>query len=377
MNDETMLREALHDLTFEQPAAPVDRVVGVRRRHVRRRTTQMGGVAAIVAIVAIGAAFIRAPFGNDTEPAHRDVPSWALQWADHRDGSVDQSVLDGAVASWQRFERESRPSTVVWYVGQTAVHDSWVVAVFEAETRTGRHLVAAQAQVGGADPGQSVIHQGEVGDWVIRDAPAPDPTRPPALVGLNLADVTAEGTSNWILVLSTPEFGFHWQAPGSAGGVATMKDGLAVVDTGEVRGQVSVVFDTDVVRNGPVSPIPVAFPGDDNSGAPTLEPATPVEAHGRQVFGRIGGQGTGALSFDSGSSRTRVTVLARCYGGPGRHLETLHLTVDNGPFAANVPCDDQQHEFAGPSLQPQADGHTVFFTGNAFTAFNIAVVKGK
>jgi hypothetical protein len=80
MNDETMLREALHELTLEQPSAPVDRVVGVRRRHVRRRTTQLGLVAGVVALITIAVAFAHVPFGNDAEPAQRPLPSWELPW---------------------------------------------------------------------------------------------------------------------------------------------------------------------------------------------------------------------------------------------------------------------------------------------------------
>lgn len=373
MNDETKLRDALHDLTLEQPDAPVDRVVGVRRRHVRRRTTQLGAAAAVIAIVAVTAAFVRAPFGNDTEPANRHVPSWALPWPDHRDGSVPQDVLDKGVSAWQQLDHVGTPRQIVWYVGQKTVRDTWVVAVFEADTDSGRHLVVARAPAAEVVYGQPGTRPNGGGPWVITDVPAPDPATPPALVGLNLADVSGAGIPNWILVLTRPkETGFHWQAPGSAGGDARLDRGLAVVDTGQVRGQVTVTFDSPPTQSGPVSPAPVAVPGDDDSGAPRLEEPRSVDIGDRKDLAGLAGQGSGAIGLGLRHSHVRVTLIARCYG----RLE-VHLRLDDGPFAVNVPCDDRQHEFSGPRLRPGSGGHTLFIDASNYTAYDIAIVRSK
>lgn len=375
MNDERVLMDALHDLTAGQPGPPADRFTAVRRRHVRRRTT-MAGAAALVAAVAVVGSFLLASAVTRTtpEPLNRPVPSWALPWPDHRDGSVSQKVLDGAVSAWRRFKDEGRPRMIVWYVGQTAVRDSWVVAVFEADTDSGRHLVVARAQASAVIYGQPAYRPSRGGPWVITDVPAPDPAPSPDLVGLNLADVNSAGIPNWILVLTRPtETSLHWEAPGSPGGEAELDRGLAVVDTGQVRGQVTVIFDRPVAQNGPVSPLPVVVPGDDESGAPQLEAARSVDTGGRVAIAGLGGQGSGAEGFGLSRSHARITVIARCYG----RLE-VHLRLDDGPFAANVPCDDRQHEFPGPRLRPRpGGGHTLFIDASNYTAYDIAIVKSK
>src|SRR4051812_15845811 len=148
--EEQALRSALDEVTVGQPEAPVDRAGAVRRRHVRRRQLQSVAAMAAVAVVAAGAVVVGGNVGGSrhTQELNRPVPSWALAWADHRDGSVPQQVLTGAVTRWTAQQLENAPlpasqpvqmSPVVWYVGQRVPGTDQVLAVFEA---TGLHAGA-------------------------------------------------------------------------------------------------------------------------------------------------------------------------------------------------------------------------------------------
>src|SRR3954470_15289829 len=82
-NDEPALRAALHDATLGQPEAPVDRIGGVRRRHVRRRAVQ-GGVA-VAAVVAVAAGVLTSVGGAGAPPPPQPLKqpppkSWQLTW---------------------------------------------------------------------------------------------------------------------------------------------------------------------------------------------------------------------------------------------------------------------------------------------------------
>src|SRR3954451_3208124 len=95
--DEQAMRTALQELAAGQPEAPVDRVAGVRRRHVRRRTAQsIGAALGVAALVAGGlsvASAVRPTHGPSTIAASPALP-WQLSWPERNDGTVDkQRVL--------------------------------------------------------------------------------------------------------------------------------------------------------------------------------------------------------------------------------------------------------------------------------------------
>src|SRR5436305_6181450 len=103
-SEELALRHALGEAVAGQPAAPYDRIDGVRRRHVQRRQRRLAalGTAAVVAVAGAAIGLLGARSGGDASGqfAKRDLPAWALQWPDRRDPSIPQRVLDRAVEAW-------------------------------------------------------------------------------------------------------------------------------------------------------------------------------------------------------------------------------------------------------------------------------------
>jgi hypothetical protein len=379
--EEAALRSALVDLAADQPDQPWDRVSAVRRRHVRRRTVQATATAAATAVaIAVALVGVHAAGGRTAEPLHRSVPSWALPWPDHRNGSVPQRVLDGAVVAWRATGGDRHivtplpsPSTIVWYAGQTVADGRAVVAVFEAADGSGgRRLVTATASAADVLTAKRVNDLRAPLPWVVHDVPAPDPRTPPAALGAYARG--GDTYDNWVVVLAEASAtGLRWSAPGAPGGTAPVRDGLAVFDVGEVRGAVSVVLHDRESRqeSGPRNPVLVGLPGNAASQAPQLEPAASPQLNGRRLVAGEGGQGPGAgMDFGLRHSRARLVLLGRCYG-PG----PTHVTLDDGPLALNVPCDDQQHEFSLGHLRPQPRGHTLFIDADPLTAWSITLAR--
>jgi hypothetical protein len=140
MTNETAVREAFHDLTTGQPTAPVDRFRGVQRRHLRRRTTQFGTVAALVALVAVGATLIPSPLKNVIEPAHKVAPSWVIPWPARYDGRISARAAAATQSAALRYYQRTEGLTVrdprTLYVGTPdGTEVQWVVV--EAPSHTG------------------------------------------------------------------------------------------------------------------------------------------------------------------------------------------------------------------------------------------------
>lgn len=136
MNDEVALRDALHELTFGQPAAPVDRVAAVRRRHVRRRVTMTTvAAAAAAAIVTAGALLVAGPWAVDhVTPANSPAPTWAFQWPTRYGGAATQSAKaaaatqDEAIAYYERFHGVTLRDPRALYIGTPpGTQVQWVV----------------------------------------------------------------------------------------------------------------------------------------------------------------------------------------------------------------------------------------------------------
>ncbi|HEU5035126.1 MAG TPA: hypothetical protein VFT62_10275 [Mycobacteriales bacterium] len=381
VTDEGALRTALTDLAAaDQPDQPRDRLNAVRRRHLRRRAFQAGATAVVAAAAVVaGLLGTSAVGGRATEPLHRSAPGWALQWPDHRDGSVPQRVLDGAVTAWRAGGGDShgvtplpKPLAVVWYAGQTVASGRAVVAVFEADLGTSRRLVTATALA------SDVLNRHRPGTlsaprpWTVHDAPAPDPQAPPALVGAYVRD--QQPFDNWALVLTRPgNPQLTWSASGAAGGTVPMHDGLAVFEVGQVRGPVSVALQDQRSAHGtgPAAPVRVGLRGNALSQAPQLAPVADLVLGGNRLVAGMGGQGRGAAAdFGLRRSRARLVLIGRCYG-PGE----VHLVLDDGPFRANLPCDDRQHTVSTGRLRPQPRGHLLFVDAGPLTAWSVTVAR--
>src|SRR5947209_4916150 len=134
--DEQAMRTALQELTDGQPNAPVDRVPGVRRRHLRRRRMQVS-TAAAVALFAVTGAAVAMTTGSPSysaQPTHRSTPAWALPWRDNLDPALSP-LRSAALAVWKSNTYGSdassfyNPRQLVWYLTRTIAdgHDAMVV----------------------------------------------------------------------------------------------------------------------------------------------------------------------------------------------------------------------------------------------------------
>ena len=388
LTDEEALRSLLADATVGQPAAPVDRVASVRRRYVRRRTTQLGTLAAAVAAVVVGTVLVASPFGNSrTEPANRSVPSWALPWPDHRDGSVSQTVLDQAVSAWRYFHADGyaavlpAPSKVIWYLGQRAVNGDKITVMFEVDGAEGHRLIAGFADandVGGNAPAQ--FDRGS-SPWVLYDVPAPSPDYR-GFVGLNLTAPGAGSSSayhNWIVVLTHPSAQqISWSGAGLAGGAGRPDRGLVIADSGQPTGQVyAKVLDRADQTSVVGQQTPVGVPGNPKSTVPYLRPPAPLTGvpHGFRTMGPITAQGSLMNSEMAFHRLGPTTIYARCYGAA-----SMRVAIDTIRSGAGVilPCDNQQHALPGQSLRRNAPtkGHLIAVHAADLVAWTVAVVAG-
>jgi len=165
MNDDTAVREMLHDLTLGQPDAPVDRMSGVRRRHVRRRslqgaTTVVTAAAAIVGVLlAVGV--LTGSSTENSKPLQQPAKSWQLPWPDRSDepgSALERQALR------QLHDMVPPPvRDVHWLFAGEAV-GTW--AVLEATTGSGsgvHQLIAMTSR----DNGQT---------WALSSGPAPNPS---------------------------------------------------------------------------------------------------------------------------------------------------------------------------------------------------------
>ncbi|MGN6678450.1 MAG: hypothetical protein ACTHKL_11860, partial [Streptosporangiaceae bacterium] len=222
--DEVAVRSLFDELTAGQPDAPPDRQRQVWRRIRRQRMARVvGALAAIAAatVVAVGIGTSATSFAPAS--GRRLVPAWALPWLDHRNGSVPQSVVDGAVRAWRDDAaidgtplKATSKAEVIWYVGQKVANGTVVVVIFETESKAGRRLIAGWA------PTSELMHGRRIGTaesspWVLYQVEAPKPGRV-QFIGVNVHGPQMQGTSNpdnWIVVLAAPGVqDIGWTAPG-------------------------------------------------------------------------------------------------------------------------------------------------------------------
>jgi hypothetical protein len=388
MRDELLVRRLLGDLTADQPAPPADRYAAIRCRARRHRLTQAAGTLAVV-VAAAGLAIGIGVSASSVAPASRprSVPSWALPWPDHRNGSVPQHVLDGAVAAW-RHEIALRAGTplgttarakVIWYVGQTVAHGQSVVVIFEVGSPAGPRLVAGLATASEVTSGQPGWSRG-FSPWVLYDVPAPQRAAGLA-IGLNTdgpATVTGRNPDDWIVVLAAPQVrdvAFTASGPSRSGattevlGVGTASHGLLIGDVGQVSGPVQLTK-LDVGHHNTLAvPVNVEVPGSPRSQTPQLAMPAPIRVPpGLSEQVALTGQGS------SGSSLTtqggRLAIVARCYGPSP--LRLTYRTGHGERAIGTITCDDGAHELITKiRLSHPAVGVSVH--SSPLTAFRVVI----
>jgi hypothetical protein len=351
-HDEVALRDALDDLARDQPQPPAGRYAAVRRRVVRHRLRRAAAGAGVlaVAVAAVVTAVALPVSGTRPEAARpRPVPGWALPWSDHRNGSVPQRVLDGAVAAWRHFismqtGRAVQPGRVIWYVGQTVPAVGEVVVIFEADSPDGHQLVMATALTSEVMNGQQAW-SGVLSPWELNEVPAPSPPRAGLWVGLNLMGVgTSRGPSNdiWSVILAGPRVRrVSLTAPSATGHrvSALTARGLAIVDTGQnlASGWLTGLF-TDqgnVLRRAEpmdqaVTPV---------NGTAPLD--LPTSFH---LNTTLAGPGSGSITgLPVLKPGQRAAVFAIC-NGP----DSLQIRLDQHQIGV-IQCDNRQRELVVPS----------------------------
>jgi len=366
--DEVAVRQLFDQLTAGQPDAPPDRHSRIRRRARGHKLAQVAGTLAVVAAAAAVAVGVGASVGTvPPVTGHRPVPAWALPWPDHRDGSVPQGVLDGAVTAWRHETAlngiplsATSKAEVIWYVGQRVANGEVVVVIFEVDSGAGRRLVAGWATASEVLHGQPGWKPGS-SPWVLYDVAAPKPGRG-QFVGLNVHGTSVRpgrNPDNWIIVLAAPQVhGVSWTAPAPSSGafvrerlgMATTLRGLAVADTGQIAGAVQVTQLDVGLRNILPYPGDVGVPGSADSQVPQL--TWPAKIDGPRGFRRVNelaGQGTSGIGLSG--RRGHLAILGRCYGHDG-----LRLTFGTGAQEiriGTIRCDNAVHELTTQvRLQP-------------------------
>jgi hypothetical protein len=409
--DEVAVRKLFDELTVGQPDAPVNRFESIRRRVRWHRITQAAGTLAAVGVATVIAVGIGTSTSNVApNTGRRSVPAWALSWPDHRDGSVPQSVLDGAVSAWRHFAAldgtsptASSNGKVIWYVGQKVANGQVVAVIFEAQSKTGPRLVAGWATASEVMHGQPGWKPGS-SPWVLYDVAAPKEAKG-LIVGLNVHGTSARpgrNPDNWIVVLAAPRVqDVGWTAPGTSStttnsqgtssttteaiGMAPTVAGLAVWDAGQITGPVQVtqleVHRRNVLRVHEY----VGVPGSAASEVPQL--AAPRPIRGRPGFTRViefAGQSDTSTNLDG--IRGRLAVRARCSGGsPLRVLFGFGSASDLlglSPSAersrmrslGSIACDDETHDLVtSVRLASRHNRGVVIINGNPATAYRVEI----
>lgn len=381
ISDETAVRRMFDDLTAGQPDAPTDRHGRIKRKVLLHRVTQAAGTFAVIgAAAALAVGIGTSAHGVAPDIGPRPAPAWALPWPDHRNGSVPQRVLSGAVLAWrhQAAAHDGTPlsatanARVTWYVGQTVAAGEVVAVVFEEDSAAGKRLIAGWAMASAVMLGQPGTSP-RSSSWLLYDVAAPQPSRG-LFIGLNMPGPPRPGRNpdNWIVVLAAPDVqgvGFTVAEPSTTkttdqgttssssaeAGMTSADHGLAVADLGQIGSPVRVTSLNVGNRNTLASPADVGVPGSVASQVPLL--AAPGAVRGGQGFARVlEFTGQGVTSSDLTGISGRLAVRARCDGpGPLRILlgyGSARDLLELAPSAArtrlrplgSVACDDRVHE---------------------------------
>jgi hypothetical protein len=373
--DELALRAALDELTTGQPPPPAGRYRAVRHRVARNRIRQVSfacGAVVLAAAAVITGTRLDGRLARPAAASARHLPAWALPWPDHRNGSVPQRVLDGAVTAWRYLANPDdavmpQPTRVIWYVGQILPGSGDVVVVFEVDSVVaGRQLVVGEASRSEVMAGQPAWSDGS-SPWVLDVRSAPDPRQRGLAVGFNDAsDVAlASGRSpdNLIAVLAGPQVRrITWLADTTTGprsGNTVTSAGLAVADTGQVTARVQLTGLLTGSGNALSHPVFVGAPvsaGDTGPPSyPVLAPPPPLRLPPsyRFIFSASGSDSTADNGLGTHGPRQpgqQVAVFARCYG-PAPLALRIGSVASGGLLLGVVRCDDGQQKLLIPAGQ--------------------------
>jgi hypothetical protein len=384
------VRQMLDLLTADQPTAPADRAASVRRRVQRRRRNVAAATLAVaVGLSAVGVGVARSgALGGGNGPASgRAVPSWALPWPDHRNGSVPQKVLNGAVLAWRHQSElntgswaQTAPTKVIWYAGQTVVHGQVVAVMFEVAAPVGHRLVAGWTTASEVMNGQPAW-QNSSSPWVLYDVPAPR-SRPDLVIGLNTHGTTYKPDQNpdaWIVALAAPDVrSMAFSAPAGprpgmtaeSFGVGTTSRGLMIGDVGQITGPVQITKLMAGDRNVLPSAVIVGVPGAPASTVPQLARPAPLRLVGfRGEMGELDGQGEVSANNSSGRPQPIRVVVARCFGPAP--LRILIGYGDRPHLAGLITCDDAMHVLRYHGPQPR-HGNMIWVRTSMLTSYRVA-----
>jgi hypothetical protein len=375
-DDEFALRSALADLTDGQPPPAVVRIAAVQgRMAVRRRWQLTCGVLAVVVMAGLAAGLTGLAGARPAGPQSRSVPSWALDWPDHRNGSVPQRILYGAVLAWMRkihaitvaeprfAQVTSLPAGPVasevmelaaqyrltWYVGQTIAHGDDVAVMFEADGPDGPQLVVGHATLPAAWKYPARMAS-DVTPWTLHIAPAPNPRQPALTIGENVTWFPGQGQGavNWIVVLTAPEVReVSWSEPttsGSSRSVTAASRGLITADTGHPAGQVYLTGLRTARGETTLANVPVGVPGG-AADIPRLAPPPPLVLPASFTqLGGIDAQGTDLPTYsDFPPTHLPYVVYGICYGP-----EPVNVAFGGHRLGA-IACDRRTHKLSVPA----------------------------
>jgi hypothetical protein len=385
-NDEVAARAAFTDLAAEQPPFPPGRFAAVRRRAVIRRRGKLAGSALAVAVaVALAVSLSQLAGTRQPPPAARSVPRWALNWADHRNGSVPQQVLDRAViaalysgpglqlpdggrgtvpapgASASSVARQASAYQVIWYVGQTIDGGHGVVVMFEINGPNGRQLVVGQATASEVLHGQPAWSNAS-SPWALTEVPAPDPAKAPPAIGEyisgRLSGESGQNPDNWLVLLTAPDVTRVSWYEATTGGPRRLSmptsAGLAITDTGQVTGDVELTGLT--TSNGTTRLDNVRVAIGNQAQVPQL--AAPRALSLPRSFSSVIGFTAQGPEMDLDSSfrvgSQRYAVFGICYGPAPVQVEI------NSHSIGAITCDSRTHQLPVPGADLRGHGHQLW-----------------
>jgi hypothetical protein len=372
--DETAVRDALQDLTTGQPDQPVDRLAGIHRRHVRRRSLQAVGAVAAVALAVSGTLLgvgaiggtsgQQSPISPDDANIHEEHAGWQLPWpmrtnVDTPDDEIDriQASALAAFESSQGVSLSDVRDAHLLYAGRPDGMDvTWVV--FEAawgppQTLAVPHLVGMASPTGD-------------GDWTpyVESAPPPDTTD----IGFAWQD------SAQVFALGSPEVASPGLVDLSSGDTVLVADDPPyIVGAAFLRLDHPLAPQTLYIGQRDFSTTyPVFFPegAEDGQGLPEWQQANPESQGTVHNIGSFAGTGPSGRTEMSVSDDGDLGFVVRC-AGPA----PMTVVLDDGERSTRAVqrrCDGVDASVGAGTTVHRGDQVTVSVEVDAATSFVIA-----